>query len=183
MGWHYRVKAPDEKVRDPIQGEFFSTEAIKNPADALVREAIQNALDAALKDENGRPKDVLKVRFFLADKEHALPGCKVAQWFDGTWEHFHALGNGLRDAPQKTDKCPWLVFEDFNTTGLEGDIHQSDPIDGTRNSFFYFFRAEGRSGKSSEDRGRWGVGKHVFLGLAGPTHFSVCLFVTGTANG
>jgi hypothetical protein len=162
MGWHYRVKAPDEKVRDPIQGEFFSTEAIKNPADALVREAIQNALDAALKDENGRPKDVLKVRFFLADKEHALPGCKVAQWFDGTWEHFHALGNGLRDAPQKTDKCPWLVFEDFNTTGLEGDIHQSDPIDGTRNSFFYFFRAEGRSGKSSEDRGRWGVGKHVF---------------------
>ena len=55
MGWHYRVKAPNEKVRDPIQGEFFSTEAIKNPADARVREAIQNALDAALKDGNGHP--------------------------------------------------------------------------------------------------------------------------------
>ena len=38
MNWHYRVKAPDEKVRDPLQDEFFSTEAIKNPADALVRE-------------------------------------------------------------------------------------------------------------------------------------------------
>jgi hypothetical protein len=162
MGWYYRVKAPDEKVRDPIQGEFFSTEAIKNPADALVREAIQNALDATLKDGNGQPKDVLKVRFFLADGEHALPGNKVANWFDGTWEHFHAQCNGLRDAPQKADKCPWLVFEDFNTTGLEGDIRQSDPIDGARNSFFYFFRAEGRSGKGGEDRGRWGVGKHVF---------------------
>ena len=45
MNWHYRVKAPDEKVRDPIQGEFISTEAIKNPADALVREAVQNAMD------------------------------------------------------------------------------------------------------------------------------------------
>ncbi len=45
MNWHYRVKAPNEKVRDPIQGEFFSTEAIKNPADALVREAVQNAMD------------------------------------------------------------------------------------------------------------------------------------------
>jgi hypothetical protein len=45
MNWFYRIKAPDEKVRDPIQGEFFATEAIKNPADALVREAIQNALD------------------------------------------------------------------------------------------------------------------------------------------
>jgi hypothetical protein len=43
MSWQYRVKAPNEKVRDPIQGEFFSTEAIKNPADALVRESIQNA--------------------------------------------------------------------------------------------------------------------------------------------
>ncbi|MEQ1854531.1 MAG: hypothetical protein ABMA01_23420 [Chthoniobacteraceae bacterium] len=34
MNWHYRVKEPDEKVRDPIHGEFFSTEAIKNSADA-----------------------------------------------------------------------------------------------------------------------------------------------------
>ncbi len=47
MNWHYRVKAPAEKVRDPIQGEFFSTEAIKNPADALVREALQNAIGFA----------------------------------------------------------------------------------------------------------------------------------------
>ena len=37
MAWHYRIKAPDEKVRDPIQGEFSSTEAIKNPADGLVK--------------------------------------------------------------------------------------------------------------------------------------------------
>lgn len=162
MGWFYRVKAPDEKVRDPIQGEFFSTEAIKNPADALVREAIQNALDATLKNGNGQPKDVLRVRFFLAAGKHALPGQKVAGWFDGTWEHFHAPGNGLREAPKQTEPCPWLVFEDFTTTGLEGDIKQADPMDGVRNSFFYFFRAEGRSGKSGEDRGRWGVGKHVF---------------------
>lgn len=162
MGWYYRVKAPDEKVRDPIQGEFFSTEAIKNPADALVREAIQNALDATLRDGNGQPRDVLKVRFFLADGEHALPGHQVARWFEGTWEHFHAQGNGLRDAPQKAEKCSWLVFEDFNTTGLVGDIHQADPVDALRNSFFYFFRAEGRSSKGGEDRGRWGVGKYVF---------------------
>jgi hypothetical protein len=162
MGWHYRIKAPDEKVRDPIQGEFFSTEAIKNPADALVREAIQNALDATLKDANGQPKDILKVRFFLATGKHALPGQVVSKWFDGTWEHFHAPGNGLREAPKQSEACPWLVFEDFTTTGLEGDVKQSDPIDGVRNSFFYFFRAEGRSGKGGEDRGRWGVGKHVF---------------------
>lgn len=162
MGWHYRVKAPDEKVRDPIQGEFFSTEAIKNPADALVREAIQNALDATLKDDNGKTENILKIRLFLATGDHALPGKNVAEWFEGTWEHFHAPSNGLRQAPQKTDTCPWLVFEDFNTTGLQGDVSQTDPIDEKPNSFFDFFRAEGRSSKSAEDRGRWGVGKYVF---------------------
>src|SRR5882724_10090910 len=110
MSWYYRVKARDEIVRDPIQGEFFATEAIKNPADALVREAIQNALDATLKDGNGQPKDVLRVRFFLASGTHALPSQKVAHWFDGAWEHFHASGNGLRERPSKTELCPWLVF-------------------------------------------------------------------------
>jgi hypothetical protein len=162
MGWQYRIKAPNEKVRDPIQGEFFSTEAIKNPADALVREAIQNALDAALKDGNGEPKDVLRVRFFLASGNHALPSQQVAQWFDGAWEHFHAPGNGLREPPKKNESCSWLVFEDFGTSGLEGDTKQSEPIDGVRNHFFYFFRAEGKSVEGGKERGRWGVGKYVF---------------------
>jgi hypothetical protein len=87
MNWYYRVKAKDEKVRDPIEGEFFSTEAIKSPADALVREAIQNALDARLKHADGQPEDVLRVRFFLATGTHALPCHQVAHWFEGAWEH------------------------------------------------------------------------------------------------
>lgn len=162
MAWHYRIKAPDEKVRDPIQGEFFSTEAIKNPADALVREAIQNALDATLKDADGQPKDVLRIRFFLASGAHALPNQQAAHWFDGAWEHFHASGNGLREPPKNTESCSWLVFEDFGTSGLEGDITQSEPIDKIRNHFFYFFRAEGKSVEGGKERGRWGVGKYVF---------------------
>lgn len=162
MNWQYRIKTPGEKVRDPIQGEFFSTEAIKNPADALVREAIQNALDAKLKDKDGQPKEVLRVRFFLATGAHARPAQEVVKWFDGVWEHFDAEGNGLRDAPKKTDVCPWLVFEDFNTCGLEGDVTQSEPIDGEQNHFFYFFRAEGKSVEGGKERGRWGVGKCVF---------------------
>lgn len=162
MNWHYRVKAPDEKVRDPIQGEFFSTEAIKSPADALVREAVQNAMDASIRDGEGRPKDGLRVRFFLATGKHALPAIQAAMWFDGAWEHFQAPGNGLREPPSKTEACSFLVFEDFNTIGLKGDITQSDPLDGVQNHFFYFFRAEGKSVEGGKERGRWGVGKHVF---------------------
>lgn len=162
MSWQYRVKAPNEKVRDPIQGEFFSTEAIKNPAEALVREAIQNALDATLKDKSGQPMDPLRVRFFLATGKNASPASRAAKWFTGAWEHFHAPGNGLREPPQKNELCSWLVFEDFNTCGLEGDVKQFEPLDGQQNHFFYFFRAEGKSVEGGKERGRWGVGKHVF---------------------
>jgi hypothetical protein len=162
MTWHYRVKAPDETLRDPIQGEFFSTEAIKNPADALVREAVQNAMDATLRDDDGQPRDIVRVRFFLATGKHALPGKEAADWFDGAWEHFQASGSGLREPPSKGEACPYLVFEDFNTIGLKGDISQSEPIDGVQNHFFYFFRAEGKSVEGGKERGRWGVGKHVF---------------------
>ena len=162
MSWYYRVKAPNEKLRDPIEGEFFSTEAIRSPADALVREAIQNALDARLTDEDGQPEDVLQVRFFLATGPHALSSHQAADWFGGAWEHFHASGNGLREPPNKTEPCPWLVFEDFGTCGLEGDIKQSEPIAKVRNHFYCFFRAEGKSVEGGKKLGRWGVGKYVF---------------------
>jgi len=36
---------PGEMNVDPIEGEFFSTEALGSLADALVREAIQSSLD------------------------------------------------------------------------------------------------------------------------------------------
>lgn len=163
MTWQYRVKAPDEKVRDPIQGEFFSTDAVDNPADALIREAIQNSIDARLRNATGLPSEPLKVRIFLGNGKFALSGEVVARWFEGAWEHFRSPGNGLRFPPKEEDTCAWLVFEDFNTTGLTGDIRQTEPsATNTQSSFFHFFRAEGRSGKTGDDLGRWGIGKCVF---------------------
>ena len=54
-------------------------------------------------------------------------------------------------------------MEDFGTTGLIGDEDSyEEPGRNERNDFFYFFRAEGKSGKSGANRGRWGVGKYVF---------------------
>jgi hypothetical protein len=45
---------------------------------------------------------------------------------------------------------------------LDGEVTQSEPIDGVRNHFFYFFRAEGKSVEGGKERGRWGIGKYVF---------------------
>ncbi|MCL4799030.1 MAG: hypothetical protein KJ025_05540 [Burkholderiales bacterium] len=44
--WQFRRMHPGEMNIDPIESEFFSTEALESLADALVREAIQNSLDA-----------------------------------------------------------------------------------------------------------------------------------------
>lgn len=155
MKWFFRIQNPGEITRDPIIGEFFSTEAIENPAEALVREGIQNALDAKTGSE-------IRVRIFLASGDYALDGSQVSPWFDGIWDHLSSKGNGLHEAPSKNAPCQYLVFEDFGTTGLQGDILQPFDEPGNKNSFFYFFRAEGRSGKGETDRGRWGIGKHVF---------------------
>jgi hypothetical protein len=153
--WYFRKKGRGEKIRDPIQGEFFATEAIASPAEALVRESIQNSLDAG--DGNA-----VRVRMYLGRGEAALYAKSAETLFNGAWQHYSAESNGLRDAPKPSDHCPYLVVEDFGTSGLTGDPRQSDPLPGVVNPFFLFFRAEGLSGKGEKERGRWGVGKYVF---------------------
>lgn len=152
MKWYFRQQQPGDITRDPIVGEFFSTDAIDNPAEALIREGIQNALDAR---EKSQPQ--VRVRIFLSRGNKS-----ISKWMGTSWLHLKAKGNGLQNIPSEMDACPYLVFEDFGTTGLHGDETQAFNVDEKKNSFFYFFRAEGLSGKGGDDRGRWGVGKHVF---------------------
>jgi hypothetical protein len=155
MKWQFLEQTPGHPTRDPIIGEFFSTDAIDNPAQALVREGIQNALDAK-RDQS------IRVRLLLVDNIHAPVADGLSRWFDGAWSHLRSPKNGLQEVPANQEPCAYLVFEDFGTSGLTGDEAQAFDVEGINNSFFYFFRAEGRSAKNEGDRGRWGVGKHVF---------------------
>lgn len=156
--WHFKELRPGDKDRQPTQGEFFATDAISSVAEALVRESVQNSLDAG-RESSGQP---VRVRFYLATGEHALPAAKARKYFQDGWKHFTAEGNGLDDVPETGAACPFLVVEDFETTGLTGKVNQWRHAPGEKNSFYYFFRTEGRSGKGEEDRGRWGIGKYVF---------------------
>lgn len=151
--WEFVPLRPMSKQRDPVQGEFFNTESITTTADEVVRESFQNALDAAA-------GDAVRVRLFVSGSEGAVPNSEAAEYFEGLWEHVTASNP---DAPLDDQPCHFVVVEDFGTTGLIGDEKTYEaPVDGTVNHFFYFFRAEGKSGKSGHDRGRWGVGKYVF---------------------
>ena len=156
--WVFRELRRGDKDRQPTQGEFFSTDAIRSAAQALVRESIQNSLDASLKV----PGVPVRVRFRLCTGPDALPAATARQYFADGWKHFTAPDNGLDDVPQSRDDCPFLVVEDFGTTGLVGDITQWRHLSEAKNPFYYFFRTEGRSGKGEEERGRWGIGKYVF---------------------
>lgn len=168
--WTFRKKRRDEKIRNPIQGEFFATEAIEGPAQALVRESIQNSLDAAAEPRS----EPVRVRIFLGRDEAALHGAQLAPLFKGAWAHYKAKGNGLRDVPDPEGPCPYLVVEDFGTKGLTGDPAQSEEQPGPANPFFLFLRAEGLSGKEGLELGRWGVGKFVFPRSSQvSTHFGV----------
>ncbi len=157
--WYFRPKVPGEVNREPTQGEFFATDAISDPGTALVREGIQNALDAGVGDNK------VTVRIFVSGEQNAPKRRDVDRYFANAWNHVTAPDNGLRkpDVPARSDNCPFLLFEDFGTSGLTGD--ETAPFrskTGEKNHFYHFFRAEGQSDKGGSSRGSWGVGKHVF---------------------
>lgn len=156
VGWHFMPKRRGDTTRDSLQDEFFATDAISNQAEALVREGIQNALDAAVDGS------CVYVRIGLFTGKAATAPSKVSPFMEGLWPHIASQQSGLHEPPSPTDPCPFLVFEDFGTSGLNGDVAQSKKEDHEKNGFFTFFRAEGYSDKGDEDRGRWGVGKIVF---------------------
>jgi hypothetical protein len=157
--WKQIPRFPASKQRDPIQGEFFNTDSITTQAKQLTREGIgQNPLDA----NTGWP---VRVRVFVSGATGALPPAVAGQYFGELRPHVEAcFGATGREAAKRFDQpCRFLTIEDFNTSGLLGDVTATDPpTDGGTNHFFYFFRAEGKSGKSGSERGRWGVGKYVF---------------------
>ncbi len=158
--WHFRPHIPGASIREPIAGAFFASDAVSEPGEALVREGIQNSLDATPDGSQ------TFVRISLANGSDALTWDQVSQYYASANIHYTADGSGLRsdDILTQDDACSVLIFEDFGTHGLQGDpATPYPPKDKSENNFFHFFRAEGRSDKDSSKRGSWGLGKDTFF--------------------
>ncbi len=142
---------------DPVHDEFFKAQDL---ADALVRESIQNSLDA----RRGRSR--VRVRFRFAVDDQALPPQVAANYLRGLQPHLDSVAPHLQSTlPELPGPMPFLHIEDSGTRGLTGDPGSDPELDddeGARNDFYYFWRNVGRSGKGEMDRGRWGLGKAVF---------------------
>lgn len=169
--WRFEPKRRSQKSRDPIQASFFTNASIDDDTHALVREAIQNSLDAKTVNQSAEP---VRARFSLGS--HPAGNGVIERYVsEAAWAHFNAEDNGLQSPPTADDACRYLVYEDFNTQGLVGDERASEAEVG--NSFYFFMRAEGQSGKHGGERGRHGLGKYVFPYLSG-----IRMFIAATVR-
>jgi len=162
-GWRFKPKTKDDMLIDPFQDEFFKTGYVGGIAHALLRETIQNTLDAK-SGNNSQVKLELSLFRNISIKNNE----NFQFFFNGLDIHLKAPNNGINDRPDPESAFDFLVIEDFNTTGLEGNPERAEnPDDGSsKENFFYFWRNYGRSGKSEKDRGRWGLGKTVFSAVS-----------------
>ena len=184
--WQFRKMSPAEKNLESVEREFFQEENINV---RLVREVIQNSLDAARsKTAIADAAGPVRVRFALAGINNPLAADRAAPYFAGLQPHLEqfAAGDALEDSivarlqqgSLAAGGVPYLVIEDDRTVGLNGDWRQYDdtaenPAQG--NDFYWFFRNTGRSGKGDTDNGSWGLGKWVFPDAS---HIYSCLAVT-----
>src|SRR5262245_53016075 len=99
MAWSFRKMSRGEMNADPIEGEFFTPEGL---ADALIRESVQNSLDARA---SAGP---VKVRFFLSGTTAgALPLERAKKYLEGLWPHLRVQEGGRSNLPSSGSTMPF----------------------------------------------------------------------------
>lgn len=148
MQLSFRRLGDGEMDRPPTQRDQFNNDDVEL-VDALVRESLQNSLDAAA-------EETVRVRFSLHAPDHAgrdaLLQCLDLEQLR---TRLHACGIAPDSIVFADPKL--LVIEDFGTTGLTGSWVSMD-----KEPFSDFWRRMGKSHKAGKSLGRWGLGKLVF---------------------
>jgi len=130
--------------RNPRETEFFR---ITSPGEAVVREFIQNSLDAR------RNQNPVKIKISL----NSIRRENINNFLDSELKD-HLSACSLIDGGEYPEDVSYIVLEDFNTTGLDGP-YNPDAGDG---NFYNFWWREGISEKKGQRAGRWGLGKTTF---------------------
>ncbi|MBM7117946.1 hypothetical protein [Archangium primigenium] len=149
--WRFRTPQNDEVLEDPKEAEFFKQD--EDLPDAVVRELVQNSLDAAIK-----ASEQVRVEFKFSGARHALSPTRAKRWLESLKHYLKFAKRAPADFLSKP--VPFLAVEDFGTRGLGGNTKQRWDTD-EKNDFYMFWRNVGRSAKKEGDRGRWGLGKAV----------------------
>lgn len=142
--WNFKVIEPGFPEEDPRETEFFR---VRTPAEAVVREFIQNSLDA------GKDGETIKVKISLTCAERK----NIHHFLDNTLKE-HLISCGFLDEHGYPENVPCLILEDFGTTGLDGPFTP----DAGEGNFYNFWWRKGISQKGERKAGRWGLGKITF---------------------
>ena len=143
--WRFRKMSLSEQNRNPVESEFFNRD---DPVGALVREAIQNSLDALDPDGDGP----VRVRFYIKCEGEMLPADRRAEWLNGLDPHLSATSIEYRSTP--ANGMPFVTVEDFGTRGLWGSTlaARKSELGSNREDFYYFWRNVGMSSLTEEIR-------------------------------
>ena len=145
--WKFNEADPSSVLQEVTQRDQFNNDDV-GLAEALVREAIQNSLDAVT--GAGPVKVSFNIKELNDDETQQLH-CYLAD----LTPHLEACG--LPPSISLCGPATVLCIEDFNTTGLTGRYDDRDEGD-----FESFWRVIGKSLKAGQKVGRWGLGKLVF---------------------
>lgn len=147
MDWEFKKLQRGDQERNPHESEFFR---VKDPSEVIVREFIQNSLDARKTNKSIKVTflfgDIEKEKFknFTCDLDRHLKACK------------------LFPESLKNRNINYLVIEDFGTTGLDGLTFEDGFRPEKKSNFYNFWWCEGKSLKKGIEAGRWGLGKTAF---------------------
>ena len=95
--WKFREMQKSEVAVDPIQSQFFTTNIVGGLSSALVRESLQNSLDARLQSIDNNPVFV-EYRILEIEADEF-----VVRLFNGLNDHFNARKSGIN--PENIPDC------------------------------------------------------------------------------
>ena len=122
--WFFDEHEMDRRERNSVNEEFFTN---NTSIAAIIREGIQNSLDA--KADDSETRSPVFVRIYYSGVGQQLQAKSYLKYRNGADDHYGMSDNGLEDVPSKEDDCMFFVIEDFNTTGLTGDTYHKPAKD------------------------------------------------------
>ncbi len=150
--WYFKKSGALDSNRRSKLEEFFSAQ---NAATSVVRESIQNSLDAI----DRKRSDKVRVRFTVSERswEDIAPFANTTDVPLTLDDHTNCedLDRYARSFRGKKLRC--LTVEDYGTKGLTGTTDKDDARSGS--NFVGFWWNEGITGKGNGTLGNHGVGK------------------------
>lgn len=153
MFWHFSPLLADQVETEITQRDQFNNDDV-DISETIVREAIQNSLDAAATD----PAQV-RVSFRWMDRSSGLSRFFLESLLRDQIPHARAAEVDVDRIAFEEPRA--LVIEDSGTQGLIGSVTEKDEA-----NFSDFWRRHGKSHKTGKSRGRWGLGKLVFSAVS-----------------